>query len=727
MTFVTTGLAVAGVLAASIPIIIHLLLRRRRRPVEWAAFDLLREAMRRHRRRSRVERLLLLTVRALLLACLGAALAQPLLGERSLIVGARTLHIVLDDGIVSGVTEADGRLALERHVDELKETIEQLAVADRIGVVLAGRPVRTLVDPPTTDHGAVIRALEGLPAREGATDLAAALALVAASTDAPGLHDVLIASDFRTGSLDEGTRPPPILGSSTVDAPRLRATTPALDPASSVRVEAIEIARTPWSLAGSESTRLVKVDLHRTGEAPATTGTLRVGGDAVIAEESRSIEWAAGVRDATVELQVTVDEDGGELVASIETAGGVDDLTLDDFRRTIVSGRRPMRVVVLERDEFGGAGRLDRWRGSDWFTRALRPTDEGPLAEVIEVDRIDPASVDERDLLDAGLVVIGRPDLVPDEFMPALVDWTRRGGMVVLLPPGAETVRPWAASMFESWSLGWTAALEPIDVDPPRRLAGDQPRSPLTRLLEAELSDLAPGVSIERRLPIESFDAAARVLIDDAGDPVLLQSAVGDGRVVLFTVAPELNWTDLPVRPLMVPIVQEIVRQGAALSGRGRDGEVGGAPPVVAEASATAVVLPGGRRVDWPWTVDPEVDRSGLMDVLDLGGRVVERRAVNPAVATADLEPSSVDAVRDWLAPGGDVEFTDAIIDESDAEVGDNLAAILIVVVLALAVIETALARWFARGGVVSRRSTGLTGANADAEAASRARREVAA
>ena len=727
VTFVSTGLAIAGIVAASVPIIIHLLLRRRRRPVEWAAFDLLREAMRRHRRRSRLERLLLLAVRALLLALLGTALAQPLLGDRSVMVGPRTLHVVLDDGIVSGVVDADGRMALERHVDDVRGTIAGLSSADRVQVVLAGRPVRALVDPPTTDHDAVIRAIDGLPAREGGTDLAAALELVGETTDAPGVHEILIASDFRTGSVDDAVRPPSILGSSTVDAPRLRATSPATEPVSSVRVAGLEIARAPWSLAGSESTRLARIRLRRSGEAPAATSTVRIGGDAVVAEESRAIDWAAGVREATVEMQVAVDDDGGELVASVETAGGADDLPLDDVRRTMIAGRRPTRVVVLDRDEFGGVGRLDRWRGSDWFARALRPTDDGPLADAIEVDRVDPASVNERDLLDAGLVVVGRPDLVSDEFMTTLADWTRRGGVAVVLPPGAETVRPWAGPLLDAMSIDWTAALEPVEVDPPRRLATDQPRSPITRLLEAELPDLAPGVSIVRRLPVDSFDAAARVLVDDEGDPILLQAAVGEGRLALFTVAPELAWTDLPVRPLMVPLVQEIVRQGAALARRGRDGEVGGAPPVVADTSAAVVVLPNGERVDWPWTVEPEIDRSGVVEVLDLGERIVERRAVNPAVDSATLDPSSIDAVRAWLAPSGAVEFTGAVVEDAAPERGGNLAAILAVVVLILAIVETLLARWFARGGVVARRSAGLTGANADAEAASRARREVAA
>ena len=80
MSFVATGLLAAGVLAASVPILIHLLLRRRTRPLEWAAMSILIEAARRHRSRSRIERILLLVIRTLmivLLAASGSAYARP--------------------------------------------------------------------------------------------------------------------------------------------------------------------------------------------------------------------------------------------------------------------------------------------------------------------------------------------------------------------------------------------------------------------------------------------------------------------------------------------------------------------------------------------------------------------------------------------------------------------------------------------------------------------------
>ena len=123
MTLLAPGLAIAGILAAAVPIVIHLLLRRRRRPVEWAAMSLLMQAVRRHRRRARIERVLLLALRALLLAALGVALARPSTGDRTTILGSRIVHIVVDDGIASGVRSGSG-VVLDDSVGAAIEMVE---------------------------------------------------------------------------------------------------------------------------------------------------------------------------------------------------------------------------------------------------------------------------------------------------------------------------------------------------------------------------------------------------------------------------------------------------------------------------------------------------------------------------------------------------------------------------------------------------------------------------
>ncbi len=721
MTLLAPGLALAGLLAAAVPIVIHLLLKRRRTPVPWAAMNLLLEAVRRHRRRSRIERILLLVVRALLLAALGLALASPLIGERSTLITSRTVHLVIDDGITSAAIDAEGTTALARNVAKASALVQALDGSDRVSITLAGRPVRTVVDSPTTDHRSIIDVLESLPSREGATDLSSALERAAEETedrDPAARTEIHVFSDFRRGAIDDRARIPVLVDEDS--NLRLFATAPADREVGSVQVVDIGTARVPLSLAGGSNDRLVTVRLRRTGFLPAATTVVSLGGDAIAATETRQVDWRPGVDEASVDFQVRVDEDGGVLEASILES---DDLPLDDRRSTMIPGRIPSRVLVVDRSEFGSIGAVDRWRASDWFERAMLPDPESGVADAIEIDRVDPAALDRRDLEGASVLAIARPDLVDESFLPVIGDWARAGGVLVIMPPGEVTTRPWATPLLESIGIDWSVALEPVALDPPRRLAADQPKAPLTRLLDAEIPDLTPGVSIQRMLPLQGPSEGDVALIDDQGDPFLVDVGVGLGRLVFFTVAPELSWTDLPVRPLMVPLIQEIGRQGAALVDRDRDGIVGERLPST-RLSGAAMVLPGGVRVvesedsgDEPDLRLPE--RSGIAEVVDIADRTLERRAVNPAVARARLETIDRSELLEWISPAGDWTFeSDEREVEGAGSRGEDLARPLIMLVLLLALVETALARWFTRGGSTTRRAEGLTGANADADAA---------
>src|ERR1041385_6740043 len=66
-----------GLAAVSVPIIIHLLNRRKFQKVVWAAMRFLRISVEQNQRRMRIEDLILLALRCLLLALLAFALARP--------------------------------------------------------------------------------------------------------------------------------------------------------------------------------------------------------------------------------------------------------------------------------------------------------------------------------------------------------------------------------------------------------------------------------------------------------------------------------------------------------------------------------------------------------------------------------------------------------------------------------------------------------------------------
>src|SRR6476620_9461097 len=99
--FVTPAFFAAGIFLAAIPIIIHILNRRRFKTVNWAAMEFLLRALSRNRRRLRFEQWLLLAVRCLVLVFLGIALARPMGCSQSTLAnlaGRRAgLHVIVVD------------------------------------------------------------------------------------------------------------------------------------------------------------------------------------------------------------------------------------------------------------------------------------------------------------------------------------------------------------------------------------------------------------------------------------------------------------------------------------------------------------------------------------------------------------------------------------------------------------------------------------------------------
>jgi len=89
------GLLWLGLAAAAVPIVIHLLNRRRVRRVPWAAMEWLLAAVKRHQRRLRIENWLVLLLRVAALALLGLGLARWVVSDAQLAAVLRPKRSVI--------------------------------------------------------------------------------------------------------------------------------------------------------------------------------------------------------------------------------------------------------------------------------------------------------------------------------------------------------------------------------------------------------------------------------------------------------------------------------------------------------------------------------------------------------------------------------------------------------------------------------------------------------
>ncbi len=144
--FLTPWFAVAGLIAAAGPILIHLLNRRRYKVRQWAAMEFLREAVVRSRRILQLRDLLLLALRTACILAFGLAMAQPFFGSfRGTLGSGQGVHAVLllDNSLSMGYVigqEIEGQEQRDRTLlDEAKrraeEVIDGLPTGSRISVL----------------------------------------------------------------------------------------------------------------------------------------------------------------------------------------------------------------------------------------------------------------------------------------------------------------------------------------------------------------------------------------------------------------------------------------------------------------------------------------------------------------------------------------------------------------------------------------------------------------
>jgi len=737
MTFLAGGLAIAGAVAVLIPILIHLLLRRRRQPVPWAAMRFLLQAIKRQKRRLQLEQWLLLAARCLIVLLAGLALARPVLEQAvagATGTGSRYVVLIIDNSLASTVRDEDGRSALDDQLATAADIIDNLGAGDAVSVITAAHPATALIEPASTNLSAVRSVVAELKPSLTPADISSALSLADGTVGRRAAQyrsaAVYVLSEFREGSanLDQPLHALQHLSDNTV---ALIASPPATNTVTNVQVTAVEPIRSVV-LAGETLSDQVVVRLKRRGgELGAGVSRLRLLAGSAPLAEPRVVEWDAGQSEAEAQFVVTLPRQTDRHI-SLTAAIDQDALPADDARYTIVESRRQLRVAMLARRDFGFDRSIDQLTPAQWLNRALAPREDAQL-QVVEVD---PTALDERDLRGADIAFLPRPDLLQDEGWPALRTFVDDGGVLIISPPEDQLVHPWTAKLGEVLGMTWRIGVERVDLDEPEPLASEQPRSGVMRLLSGELGDLAPAVMVAQRLDIE-YDAARgeAVLVTESGKPFVLagtpqatspinngaelspaaSKTTSRGMVVLFASAPHLTWTTLPAKPLMVPLIQELVRQGVSVIRAQQEMVVGQPGTPWLPSSAASIVSPSGAaepvRPGSAQSNEVKITDAGIARVLDSAGQEVSSFAVNVDTASGRTEVQSESAVASWLgasAGSQNAKWSFITSDDPASELrntssGMHLAGILLALVLALVLMETLMARWFSHATQAAR------------------------
>src|SRR5258707_325506 len=175
MGFVQASL-LAALAAVILPILAHLLFRRRSRPVDLGTLRFLKVAVRQDTRRRKLKRWLLLALRVGCVVLLVLLFARPYRAEFS--GGDSGLSVVLIDRSASMARKRDGVRLIDRAVRELPDVLTR--VPARARVEAAWFDVKAEPIGSAEDGRAALGSLKAPATLTGGTDFAAVLSWAAA-------------------------------------------------------------------------------------------------------------------------------------------------------------------------------------------------------------------------------------------------------------------------------------------------------------------------------------------------------------------------------------------------------------------------------------------------------------------------------------------------------------------------------------------------------------------
>src|SRR5437763_4578317 len=170
-------LLLAGLAAIAVPIIIHLLNRRKFQKVVWAAMRFLRISVEKNQRRMRIEDLILRLLRCLLLALLAVALARPaILSNTTEHFGQSKVTgiIILDNSYSMGVSDGT-QTRFDKARRAAEQVIDSMPGGSATAVWLASDIVQDAIALPTFDLNLARKTIREARLSDRATDILPAL------------------------------------------------------------------------------------------------------------------------------------------------------------------------------------------------------------------------------------------------------------------------------------------------------------------------------------------------------------------------------------------------------------------------------------------------------------------------------------------------------------------------------------------------------------------------
>lgn len=540
-----------GIAAVGVPVLIHLLNKRKYQHVVWAATRFLRISVEQNQRRLRIEDLILLLLRCLLLALLAIALARPALRSvttSGMFGQAKVIAVLVLDNSYS-MSQTNGvNSRFDRARQALDQTLDALPPGSSASLILASDISDPVIPQPTYDLTLVRKAVREAQICDRGTNLFKPLsdAIATLKKQTGPRKEIYLATDgqadgFRqmgeiVTALDEVKQDiharifltgEPETHNLSVSDLKMGSDIPAVNV-----LQPFDVEVTNW---GKESADGVRVTVSVDDDAPSAQAVI----EHIPAGEARSITLATKVRD-----------DGYH---TITAAIAADHVPADDKRTLALKGVAKLNVLLVD----GHTGVEARESEVFFLRHAMVPVPKAQADDyLVKCTTIQTAELSTQKLDGFATVALADVNDIDDKTLTTLAGFVRQGGGLLIFPgddtlPAEFNKKLGDIGLLPAQFLSVDGKLD----DPTQffRIVARPLDHPIVSVFGTpESGDLASAHFYKRYLlnpatrPTGDGGPSRTVLSFTDFKPFMVERPFGQGRVVLFASTASTRWNDLP-------------------------------------------------------------------------------------------------------------------------------------------------------------------------------------
>ncbi|HEX6439389.1 MAG TPA: BatA domain-containing protein [Candidatus Binatia bacterium] len=532
-----------GLVAASLPLLIHLLNRRKLNRIRFPAVRFILMSQKRISRSYRLRHWILLALRTMAVVLLALLLANPIFqtGAGLFAGGGPVSLVILLDNSLSMTWSGDG-IGFKQAKEAARLLITSLGDSDRAAIVptsISGKePIRLKVEKDV-----LLKELDQIEIADGTANFSTALAKAYELLGEPaGQKEIRLITDLGLTGWDNFSM----------------SSLKQVDPA--IPVKAIRVGRKqkPLNVAVKEiraAGQGIGVDLPLHLEAVVANFSdqeikellvqLSIDGQ----NKDQKLTSVPPRGDATITLQARLSQAGshtGQLTIKKDGLAGNASMHFG------VHAQDQLRVLVVDGDPQTSLVQSETF----FLTRALNPAGESDssqyLPTVIIPEALSGAALDSYQV-----IVLCNVASLPDSFIAKLQNYLRAGGGLLIF--GGDRLQA------DHYNAKLAQILQTPIRDKKQGLeaSGEKiGKMELTHPALQSLSDnlLQESIKSARIWGYSRISASGKsVLMSLAnGDPLLIEQKVGSGRVIFITTTADRDWSDLPVKTAYLPMIQSL-------------------------------------------------------------------------------------------------------------------------------------------------------------------------